>query len=339
MIPLADSYFSDMPQIAKQFLNYLGTIKGRSVRTVDGYHIDLRTFLRFMKLYKSGIKLSGITDDVMQNTDITDLDLNFLSDVKTSDIYEFMQYTMQGRNNNAATRSRKTTCIRTFYKYLSLHIDHPIKDNPAKNLEVPKIKKSLPKYLTLEQSLELLNSIETGAPERDYCMITLFLNCGMRLSELVGINISDIQDNTLRLIGKGNKERIIYINQACLDAIQNYLNVRNQQPGLKDKNALFLTRNGTRIGARRVEKIVEEVLRKAGMANQGFSVHKLRHTAATLMYQHGNVDIRILKDVLGHANLGTTEIYTHISNQQMESAMNQSPLSKVKSKKNTSKTS
>ena len=161
----------------------------------------------------------------------------------------------------------------------------------------------------------------------------------MRLSELVGINISDIQDNTLRLIGKGNKERIIYINQACLDAIQNYLNVRNQQPGLKDKNALFLTRNGTRIGARRVEKIVEEVLRKAGMANQGFSVHKLRHTAATLMYQHGNVDIRILKDVLGHANLGTTEIYTHISNQQMESAMNQSPLSKVKSKKNTSKTS
>ena len=127
MIPLADSYFSDMPQIAKQFLNYLGTIKGRSVRTVDGYHIDLRTFLRFMKLYKSGIKLSGITDDVMQNTDITDLDLNFLSDVKTSDIYEFMQYTMQGRNNNAATRSRKTTCIRTFYKYLSLHIDHPIK--------------------------------------------------------------------------------------------------------------------------------------------------------------------------------------------------------------------
>ena len=206
-------------------------------------------------------------------------------------------------------------------------------------MEVPKIKKSLPKYLTLEQSLELLNSIETGAPERDYCMITLFLNCGMRLSELVGINISDIQDNTLRLIGKGNKERIIYINQACLDAIQNYLNVRNQQPGIKDKNALFLTRNGTRIGARRVEKIVEEVLRKAGMANQGFSVHKLRHTAATLMYQHGNVDIRILKDVLGHANLGTTEIYTHISNQQMESAMNQSPLSKVKSKKNTSKTS
>lgn len=332
---MADPYFTDMPLIAKQFLNYLGTVKGRSARTVEGYHIDLRTFLRFMKLYKSGINLRSITDDAMQETDITDLDLDFMAAVKTSDIYEFMQYTLQGRNNNAATRSRKTTCIRTFYKYLTLNLDHPIKDNPAKNLEVPKIKKSLPKYLTLEQSLELLNSVETSAPERDYCMITLFLNCGMRLSELVGINLSDIQDNTLRLIGKGNKERIIYINQACMDSIQNYLKIRNQQSVIKDKNALFLTRNGTRIGARRVEKIVEEVLRKAGLANQGFSVHKLRHTAATLMYQHGDVDIRILKDVLGHANLGTTEIYTHISNQQMESAMNHSPLSKVKPKNNS----
>ncbi|MDD6236295.1 MAG: tyrosine recombinase XerC [Clostridiales bacterium] len=332
---MADPYFTDMPPIAKQFLNYLGTVKGRSARTVEGYHIDLRTFLRFMKLYKSGINLRSITDDAMQETDITDLDLDFMAAVKTSDIYEFMQYTLQGRNNNAATRSRKTTCIRTFYKYLTLNLDHPIKDNPAKNLEVPKIKKSLPKYLTLEQSLELLNSVETSAPERDYCMITLFLNCGMRLSELVGINLSDIQDNTLRLIGKGNKERIIYINQACMDSIQNYLKIRNQQSVIKDKNALFLTRNGTRIGARRVEKIVEEVLRKAGLANQGFSVHKLRHTAATLMYQHGDVDIRILKDVLGHANLGTTEIYTHISNQQMESAMNHSPLSKVKPKNNS----
>ncbi len=336
---MADQYFDDMPQIAKQFLNYLGTVKGRSPRTVEGYHVDLRTFLRFMKLFKAGVKLSDINDELMHDTDITELDLEFMAAVKTSDIYEFMQYIMQGRNNNSATRSRKTTCLRTFYKYLTLNIDHPIKENPTKNLDAPKIKKSLPKYLTLEQSLELLNAVDTSAPERDYCMITLFLNCGMRLSELVGINLSDIRDNTLRLVGKGNKERIVYLNQACIDAIQSYLSVREKQVGIQDREALFLTRRGTRIGARRVEKIVEEVLQKAGLANQGFSVHKLRHTAATLMYQHGNVDIRILKDVLGHVNLGTTEIYTHISNQQMESAMTKSPLSKVKPKKDSSKTS
>jgi len=330
-----DLYFSDMPPIARDFLNYLGTIKGRSVRTVDAYHIDLRLFLRFMKLYKSGCSLRDITDEKIDQTVITDITLPFLASVKTAEIYEYLQYVYKGRENNAATRSRKTSSIRSFYKYLSLNIDQPIKDNPAKNLEVPKTKKSLPKYLTLEQALELLNSVDTGAPERDYCMITLFLNCGMRLSELVGINLSDIQGDTLRLFGKGNKERLIYINDACVDAINRYLAVRNQQQGIKDKNALFLTRNGTRIGARRVEKIVDEVLQKAGLSNYGFSVHKLRHTAATLMYQHGQVDIRILKDVLGHANLGTTEIYTHISNEQMEDAMRKSPLSKVKRSKKT----
>ncbi len=328
-----DPYFSDMPQIARDFLNYLGTIKGRSVRTVEAYHVDLRLFLRFMKIYKGGGSLRSIDDEQIDKTDITDIDLAFLSHIKTADIYEYLQYVYKGRDNNAATRSRKTSSIRSFYKYLSLNIDQPIKENPAKNLEVPKTKKSLPKYLTLEQALELLNSVDTAAPERDYCIITLFLNCGMRLSELVGINLSDIQGDTLRLFGKGSKERMIYINDACTNAIERYLSVRNQQKGIQDKNALFLTRNGTRIGARRVQKIVEEVLQKAGLSNYGFSVHKLRHTAATLMYQHGQVDIRILKDVLGHANLGTTEIYTHISNQQMEDAMQKSPLSKVKQPK------
>lgn len=327
-----DQYFSDMPQPARDFLNYLGTIKGRSIRTVEAYHIDLRLFLRFMKLYKSGVNLSEITDEKIEQTQILDLSLQFLASIKTADIYEYLQYVYKGRENNAATRSRKTSSIRSFYKYLTLNIDHPIRENPAKNLEVPKNKKALPKYLSLEQALELLNAVDTSAQERDYCIITLFLNCGMRLSELVGINFQDIQGNTLRLFGKGNKERIIYINDACINAIERYLEVRRQQKGIKDKNALFLTRSGTRIGTRRVEKIVEEVLQKAGLSNQGYSVHKLRHTAATLMYQYGQVDIRILKDVLGHANLGTTEIYTHISNQQMEDAMKKSPLSNVKPK-------
>lgn len=332
---MADPYFSDMPESARNFLNYLGTVKGRSIRTVEAYHIDLRLFLKFIFLVHSGVSIQNIDEDKLNDADITAIDLSFLSAVKTAEIYEFLQYTFKDRDNNAATRSRKTSAIRSFYKYLSQNIDRPIKDNPAKNLEVPKLKKSLPRYLTLEQSLELLNAVNTSAPERDYCIITLFLNCGMRLSELVGINLNDIQDNTLRLIGKGNKERIIYINDACKSAVEDYLKVRNKQTVIRDKNALFLTRNGTRIGARRVEKIVEEVLKTAGLANQGYSVHKLRHTAATLMYQHGNADIRVLKDVLGHANLGTTEIYTHISDEQMKSVMNRSPLSKVKKKEKT----
>lgn len=207
-----------------------------------------------------------------------------------------------------------------------------IEENPAKNLEIPSGKKTLPKYLTLEQSVELLNAVDGSFKSRDYCMITLFVNCGMRLSELVGINLSDIRDNTLKLFGKGRKERIVYLNQACIDAVAAYLNDRNKLKIIKDNNALFLTRNGTRIGNRGVEKIVEANLRKAGLSGMGISPHKLRHTAATIMYQYGNVDIRVLKEILGHVNVGTTEIYTHVSDKQLEKASQSTPLSNLKPK-------
>lgn len=329
-----------IPDLLRNYLFYLETIKGRSSRTVEGYYSDLRNFLRYMKLYKDG---KEITAESLSSVDILGIDEAFLRTVTLADIYSYLYYFMSSpeHQNNANTRSRKVSSIRGFFKYLTNNLKL-LEENPALNLELPSVRKSMPKYLTLEQSLELLNSvdgsIDSEFQERDYCILTLFLNCGMRLSELVGINLQDIRDNTLRLLGKGNKERIIYLNQTCMDAIAEYLSIRSKQEGIADKQALFISRFGKRISTRRVQMIVEMYLEKSGLGGMGYSVHKLRHTAATLMYQYGQIDIRVLKDILGHVNLGTTEIYTHVSNTQMEHAADSNPLNRpAKSKKEKQK--
>lgn len=304
------------------------TIKGRSIHTVDGYYIDLRTFFRFIKLHKKIVS----SDILFENISIQDVDISLIETITLSDVYEFLHYVSDERQNNPTTRSRKVSSIRSFFRYLTITM-HLLKENPVKELEVPSIKKTLPKYLTLEQSLEMLSHVDGEYKERDYCILVLFLNCGMRLSELIGLNISDIMGNQLRLLGKGNKERIVYLNEACLLALSNYLDARNKLniPN-SQKNVLFISRNGKRISKRRVQEIVEHNLKLSGLNNIGLSTHKLRHTAATLMYQHGDVDIKVLQEILGHANLGTTEIYTHISSEQMEQASQNNPLSKVKMK-------
>lgn len=324
-----DSNYSNCPTIIKDFLFYMQTIKGRSNNTVNGYYIDLRTFFRFINQYKN------ITDNNIDfnEIEIDNINIDIIKDITLSDIYEFLHFATTVLKNSAITRSRKVSSIRSYFNYLTVKVNL-LDNNPTKELEMPSTKKTLPKYLSLDQSITLLNSVTGDYIERDFCIITLFLNCGMRLSELVGLNISDITDNTIRLLGKGNKERIIYINLPCIEAIKNYINNRTKiNNGIliepKDKKALFLTRNGNRITARRVQQIIDENLKLAGLDNKGFSTHKLRHTAATLMYQQGNVDIRILQEILGHANLGTTQIYTHISNEQMLTAMNNSPFTKL----------
>ena len=323
--------YTDCPKLLKDYLLYLHTIKGHSLRTVNGYYMDIRTFFRFLNLHYSLLT----KECVFESIEITNIDLNILEKVTLSDVYEFLHYISSNRSNSPATRSRKVSSIRSFYNYLTKKMNL-LEYNPMTEVEVPNIKKSLPKYLTLEQCLELLNHVDGHYKDRDYCIITLFLNCGMRLSELVGLNLSDINDNRIRLLGKGNKERIIYSNDACADAISRYLVYRNSNTiNPNDKNALFLTRNGTRIGARRVQQIIDENLKKSGLDTYGFSTHKLRHTAATIMYQNGGVDIRILQEILGHANLGTTEIYTHISSTQLEKAAQSTPLAKIKSIQNT----
>ena len=326
------AYSDHCPDYLKEFLIYMETIKGRSSRTVDGYYIELRSFIRFLM-----IKNNMVSSD----TDYTDIDISgtpceLIKNATKLDAMEFLAEFQTKHQNQAKARSRKVSAIRSFYKYLTVSSGKLI-ENPMLNLETPKLKKTLPKYLTLEQALELLTHINTNFTERDFCIITLFLNCGMRLSELCGINISDIHDNRLRLLGKGNKERIVYLNNSCLNAINNYLAVLNSGEKIKrsdkEKDALFLNKNGKRIGARRVEQIVEDCLKQAGLDGMGISPHKLRHTAATLLYQDAGVDIRVLKELLGHESLSTTEIYTHVSNKQIEDASKKSPLGNIKPKK------
>ncbi len=324
---MAINSFSESSPIIRDYLLYMQTVKGKSPKTVDEYFSDIRTFFRFIKINRGVVNTSTPFEEIK----VDDIDIEIIKSVTLQDAYEFMNYLMRDRNNNASTRSRKTSSLKSFFNYLTVK-KHLLDKDPVKELETPKRKKALPKYLTLEQSIELLNSVDGKYKERDYCILTLFLNCGLRLSELVGLNVTDIRpDGTARILGKGNKERIIYLNNACMTAVTEYLKIRPMD-GVKDKNALFISAHLNRMSPKTVQALVYKYLEKIGLDSQGYSCHKLRHTAATLMYQHGNVDIRVLKEILGHENLGTTEIYTHLNTQQMENAANSTPLSKIKPK-------
>lgn len=324
-----NDFTTEAPQVIKDYLYYLQTVRGKSAKTIDEYFSDLRTFFRFLKQKK------GLVDSSVPFSDIKidDIDIEFIKSVTLTDAYEFMNFLLRERHNDSSARARKTSSLKGFFNYLTVK-KHYLDKDPIKELERPKEKKSLPKYLTLEQSIELLNAVEGKNKERDYCILTLFLNCGMRLSELVGLNYTDVRpDNTVRILGKGNKERVIYLNSACVDAINAYMKVRPVD-GIpaKDKHALFISSHKKRVSREIVQKTVYKYLEKIGLDSQGYSCHKLRHTAATLMYQNGNVDIRVLKEILGHENLGTTEIYTHLNTSQMEQAAKANPLSKIKPK-------
>lgn len=320
---MKQKYMDEAPEIIRQFIGYLQTIKGKSPKTVEEYYLDLRTFFRYLKQRKD----PKLADKPLSEISISDVNLDLIKSVTLTQVYEYMNYLTEVRKNGPSARSRKCCSLRAFFNFLTNKL-HLLEQNPIRELESPKIKKSLPKYLTLDQSINLLKQVDGPYKERDYCILMLFLNCGMRLSELVSININDIRrgTNTLRLIGKGNKERVIYLNKACLYAIDNYLKVRPKDH-LKDRYALFISKQHKRISPKTVQHLVKKYLADIDLDGTGYSVHKLRHTAATLMYQQGNVDIRVLKEILGHENLGTTEIYTHLSNSQMEKAVDANPLS------------
>lgn len=324
---MAASFRDEAPQPIKDYLFYLETIKLKSHKTVDEYYIDLRMFFRYLKQTR---KL--VSDDIeFEEIKIDDVDINLIQSVTLNDAYTFMDYLYRDRNNQSAARARKCSSLKGFFNYLFTK-KHSIDSDPMAQLEMPKRKKSLPKYLTLEQSIELLNAVDGTNKERDYAIITLFLNCGLRVSEMAGLNYTDIRnDNTMRVVGKGNKERIVYLNSACINAVNDYMRVRPVDD-VKDKKALFISRNHQRMSVKTIQSMVYKNLAKIGLDAQGYSCHKLRHTAATLMYQHGGVDVRVLKEVLGHENLGTTEIYTHLSSQQMKNAADSNPLSSIKKK-------
>lgn len=318
-----------LPESVVKFLNYLSVVKNKSELTVLEYASDLRTFFRFMLIYRG--KVESNTD--FDNIDISSVDMDFIKTITLQDAYAFLSYCKTDRHNDAAARSRKVSSLRAYFKYLSVN-QNKLERNPMQELEAPKLNKTLPKYLTLKESQRLLDSVDGTYKERDYCILTLFLNCGMRLSELVSLNYNDISsDNTMRIIGKGGKERTVYLNDMCVDAIKEYMKVRPVE-GVKDKSALFLSSRKTRISAKTVQHLVKYYLEKAGLGGRGLSTHKLRHTAATLMYQYGDVDVLLIKELLGHENLSTTEIYTHIVDSQLKGAVDSNPLNKGSKSKN-----
>ncbi len=322
---------TNSPQIVKQFVNYKLSIQNRSVRTIEQYEIDLMLFFKFLIAKRNSLPTLG---EEFDKIDISAVDLDFVKSISEDDVYEFFIYLSRERENKARARARKLSSLKSFFRYLEV-TKKVIDKNPALNIESPSVKKALPKYLTLDESLLLLDTVENDKEaefrERDLAIITLFLNCGMRLSELCGINLTDIDSEmrSLRVLGKGAKERIIYLNDACRDTMEKWLRVRSDMT-IKDKNALFISRLGKRISNKTVQWMIYKYLDRAGLGNRHLSTHKLRHTAATLMYQEGGVDVLVLKDILGHEQLNTTQIYTHIGNKQLEEAINQNPLAKRK---------
>lgn len=329
---------TEMPPSVQEFAAYKSGIQNCSSKTVSEYLLDLRTFLRYIVASRNGIDPES---EEFQQIDISDLDLAFMGSIRTSEIYAFLQYSGSIRKNLWAAKARKLVTIRMFYRYL-VNKTKKLETNPAADIESPKPRKALPKFLTLEESVSLLEEIKNDRSSRtvvrDYAIVTLFLNCGMRVSELVGIDLTDINHEirSLRVTGKGAKERIIYLNDACHDALSDYLALRlaDDNGHSNKEKALFLSSRHQRISVKTIQWMVYKYLDRAGLGDRHLSVHKLRHTAATLMYQKGGVDVRVLKDILGHEQLNTTQIYTHVSDTSMEQAMAQNPLASLKRKEN-----
>lgn len=325
--------YTDCPQILRDFLTYHETIKGQSQKTISEYYLDLRMFLRFIKLMRNDMPVRTNLDDI----NIVDVNIDFIKGITTSDVFDFLSYLANDRTTNpdapapdygiaATSRARKLSAIKSFYKYLTVRTKQ-LTDNPVADLEYPKLRKSLPKYLTLDQSAALLQAVAGPNEKRDYAILMLFLNCGIRRSELVGLNITDVYEDRIRVVGKGNKERFVYFGSGCRKAIDAYLPERNKKV-LTDNKALFGSRDNNRISVTAVHRLVKKYLLMAGLDADSFSAHKLRHTAATMMLS-GGVDVKTVQEVLGHENLNTTQIYTHIENTELKIAAEANPLSKL----------
>lgn len=317
---------SENPDFLNEYLVHLKLVKLLSERTIEEYYFDIRLFLKYYSIIHSN---SNVTID---SVDMREISVSDLNKITVADIYSFIFYTSDERNNSNKARYRKVSSLRSFFKYLE-KVAHVIEHDPCKDLDIPVPKTSLPKFLSLNESMRLLDVSNNEGSERDYCIITIFLNCGIRLSELVGINIADIDfyENRIKVLGKGNKERMIYLNNACVDALNKYLEVRKSNEKASSEPALFISNQNKRISKRRVQQIVENALESAGLDGKGITTHKLRHTAATLMYQYGDADVLTLKELLGHASVSTTEIYTHLNNESVRNAVESNPLANIKS--------
>ena len=321
---MANYNTSDNPEYINEYLVHLRVVKMLSERTIQEYYFDIRLFLKYIRAVQTD------TDLDIEDMKISDVTPDDLKKISVTDIYNFIFYTSDERHNKDRARYRKISALRSFFKYLT-KVAHLVDVDPMRDIEVPSPKSSMPRFLSLNESMRLLNASDNSESVRNYCIITLFLNCGMRLSELVGINVSDVDfyENRMRVLGKGRKERMVYLNNACVESINNYLAVRNENHKADSEPALFISNRGTRISKRRVQQIVEETLKLAGLDGKGLSTHKLRHTAATLMYQYGDADVLTLKELLGHSSTATTEIYTHLNDERVRNAVENNPLANI----------
>jgi len=332
-------YRTESPEILREFLFYHETIKGHSKKTIDEYFLDLRTFFRFMKMHKENLPRDTPFDEIS----IMNIDRGFVKSVKLADVYEYLAFLSRDRpkrQNSRNTdyglspnsRARKIAVVRTYYKYLTLKSENnKLEVNPVADLDSPKNRKSLPRFLTLDESMKLLDNVGGQFRERDFCILTIFLNCGLRISEIAGLNLTDLREDHIRVLGKGNKERVVFINDACAEALNEYLKIR-KDIATTEKRALFLSSRRSRISTSTIHALVKKHLLSAGLDSSKYSSHKLRHTAATLMLKNG-VDVRTLQELLGHEHLNTTQIYTHIENDSLRNAANLSPLSGYKKKR------
>lgn len=317
--------YAECPQILRDFLNYHETIKGQSQLTISEYHLDLRMFLRFVKLMRCDMPIHSQLEDIP----IADIDIEFIRQITTTEVFDFLSYLSADRSDtgiSASARARKLSSIKSFFKYLTLRTKL-LSENPVAELEYPRLRKSLPRYLKMDQAAALLSSVSGPYQKRDYAILMLFLNCGIRRSELVGLNISDVYEDRIRVVGKGNKDRFVYFGSACRKALDIYLLERNKKV-LSDNKALFGSRDNNRISVSAVHRLVKKHLAAAGLDETQFSAHKLRHTAATMMLS-GGVDVKTVQEVLGHENLNTTQIYTHIENTELKIAAEANPLGKL----------
>lgn len=319
------------PDFLNEYLVHLKLYKRLSERTIEEYYFDTRLFLKYYLMINSN------TDDLIDEVNISTFSDSDLKKITHTDVYGFIIYISDERNNSYQSMYRKVCALKSFFRYLE-KVAKLIDKDPCKDLDnMRSPKAALPKYLSLDESLRLLKTSDKGDSERDYCIITIFLNCGIRLSELVGLNISDIDfyENRMKVLGKGNKERIVYLNSACVDALGKYLKIRKSNQKASSEPALFISNQNKRISKRRVQQIVEDTLQKAGLDGKGFTTHKLRHTAATLIYQYGDADVLTLKELLGHKSVATTQIYTHLNDLSVRNAVESNPLAdpKLKDKK------
>ena len=319
--------YDDVPVYIENFLEYMVAIKNRSQTTVKEYYYDLRYAFKYLKLSKL-LKYNdkNIDKELIEKTDIKDLNLDFIKKITLIDLHKYLNYLSTNNLDKPTTRARKVAALKSFFNYLAFK-EKVLDKNPTVELETPKLSKRLPKYLSLDESVNLLHCVDGEFKERDFCILTLFLNCGLRLSELVNINMVHIRDNVLTVVGKGDKERSVYLNDACQKALKRYIAVRPKD--VKDHEALFISKRGTRIGRRTVEMMVKKYITLSGLDPKKYSPHKLRHTAATLMHKYGGVDIRALQQILGHESISTTEIYTHVDSEQVKEALQSNPLNNI----------